>query len=279
MKKLLSALLIATLLIASVACVLAVAEEDGNTNPIVFNFLSEVKNADTEDATVVVNEDGSVTITVKNDIVDKTNPVVLVESYENGTVDFTSGVYLVVSFETTGSETDFLAHYTRSDKTADNYFTGAVANADNVVSSTSTSVIWNITAYLGDRALANGAYLDFALVNAKAGDVITIHTYAVSTEPAFPTPDDDDTTTDGGDDTTSTEDDTTTDGGDDTTSTEDDTTTSEAPAASSEAPAASSEAPAASSDAPITGDTGMIVFAVLAVVALAGGFIVVRARG
>lgn len=262
MKKLLSALLIATLLIASVACIFAAAEGEGDTatNPVVFNFLSEVKAADTEDATVVVNEDGSVTITVKNDIVDKTNPLVLVESYKNGSVDFTAGVYLVVSFETTGTGNDFLAHYTRSDKTADNYFTGAVGDTANVVSSTNTSVVWNITGYLGDRALADGAYLDFALVSAKAGDVITIHTYAVSTDPTILDSGDDDSTT-------SSEDGSTTSSEDDSTSSVEDATTTSAPVASS------------SSDSPSTGDNGMIVFAVLAVVALAGGFAVVRARG
>ena len=283
MKKLLSALLIATLLIASVACVFAIADEaegDTATDPVLVDILGQIKAADTEDATVVVNADGTVTVTAKR-AASQAEPIVLIEALDGTTFDATKAAYLVISFETTGdvANTDFRAHYTRKDKAAagtvaDSFFSGAKGDTANVKESGDGLVIWDIATYLNVEAklIPEGhEFKDLHLVNAAEGDEITIKAYAITSTPAVPAakaP----ATSEGS---TSSE--------DEATSSEDEATSSEDNATSSEESVASStetSAPAASSsEAPTTGDNGLIVFAVLAVVALAGGIVVVRARG
>ena len=273
MKKLLSALLIATLLIASVACVFAAAEE-GDT--VVFNFLDAIEEADTEDATIAF-VDGAVVITLKRAVTAEA-PLFLVDAYDNVVIDLAEQTYLAVDFITTGTEADFRAHYTRNNngevQTADNYFSGAKANTDNVKSSGDTYVVWDITAYTASRRLETGhAFLDFAIMNAAEGDVITINTYALVNDadamvvgtPLAPkaTAGGDDGNTDDGDDNGNTDDgddNGNTDNGDDNGNADDGNGGKE-------------------DDAPGTGDAGLIAFAALAGVALAGGYVVVRKRG
>ena len=245
MKKLLSALLIATLLIASVACVFAAAEEGGDA-PI---------------ATIELHS-GAIYATGSS--------VVLARIGENKTVEQITG-------------------YLRNGDAKDlNYFYAYVVVDGVVIEENET--IGRPDGVKSDLEVPEGGFIVFISVVAdetdmlkdtiNVGTVVTLEGTTIEALSALkpeqdlqgakaiftePTEDDntttDDTTTDDG------EDDTTTDDGDDT------TTSSEPAAPSSSAPAASS------SDSPATGDNGMIVFAVLAVVALAGGFVVIRARG
>lgn len=271
MKKLLSALLIATLLIASVACVFAVAEEEeGDTNPVVYNFLAALEDADTEDYTIVNNADGSVSITFKKAASDTK-----LADFTDATIDLNNQLYVAIDFVTEGADVDFYFNYTRADKdpaVAQLYWSGANGVTASVVSSTATSLVWDLNSYItGAKLFENKqhALKDFSFTIAAEGQTVIFNTLAIVNDkdamtvgtPLVPKASEgDDTTTEGGDDTTTEGgDDTTTEGGDDTTTEGgDDTTTS--------------------SDAPKTGDTGIIVFAVLAVLAIAGSAVVVRAR-
>ena len=282
MKKLLSALLIATMLIASVTCALAVSAEE--TSPVIYNLLSEIKAADTADVTVVVNDNGTVTVTPKRDI-DANTPATIVTAFEGGKFDATKQTYLAVDIACEITDIDFRLHYTRKDKLADQFWTGmrTDGNAAYAAAKTETSVVWNVTKYLTDNDKLNAdnmhQYTDLVITVGKKDKPITFNTLALISDASALKPGEPlvkPAATEDPTESTTTET-TTTEATSSEASSSETTTTAES---SSEAPASSSsEAPASSSStAPGTGDTGMIVFAVLAVLAVVGGVAVVRVR-
>lgn len=284
MKKLLSALLVAALLVASVACMFAVsAEEDA----VVYNYLAEMKDADTDTYTVKANEDGSVTVTFKADLT--STATLMLTASTDWTFDATKQYYFVADVENTEG-VNFVMHYTRADKAADgkvaDLFWSSMNNETDygtyIALKKDSAAAWDITKYLGsaEKYQFNDhihAFTTLEITDAKAGEAITFNTLALVTDTKAVTPGTPLVKPAAGTETSSEE---------PATSSEEPATSSEEPAASSEAPAASSEAPAASSTAPATsstskpttGDAGMIVFAVLAVVAVAGAVAAVRVR-
>lgn len=289
MKKLLSALLIATMLIASVTCMFAVSAEE--TSPVIYNLLGEIKAADTADVTVVVNDNGTVTITPKRDI-DANTPATIVTAFEGGKFDATKQTYLAVDIACEITDIDFRLHYTRKDKVADQFWTGMreEKNKDYAAAKTDTSVVWDITKYLtSDAAKLNDdhmhQYTDLVITVGKKDKPITFNTLALISDASALKP---------GEplvkpDTPATSEPATSEPATSEPATSEPATSepatsepaaSEASSTETTTPAASSsEAPASSSStAPGTGDTGLIVFAVLAVLAVVGGVAVVRVR-
>lgn len=275
MKKLLSALLIATLLVASVACIFAVAEEgDTATDPVVYNFLAAMEDTDNDSYKVVNNADGSVSVTSKDGAA-----ITLVEAFDD-VLDLNNQLYIAIDLKVEGEgEFNFKFEYTRADKdpaTAQLYWDSMRNVEASIVSKTDNSVVWDLNAYItGAKLFENKQHSFKQLVfeTIAAGQTVTFNTLAIVSDPKAMTegtplvaPKADDTTTEETTEET-TEDNTTEDATTEDNTTEDATTEEPTPSASS------------SSDAPDTGDNGMIVLAVLAVVALAGGFVVVRARG
>ena len=245
MKKLLSALLIATLLIASVACVLAVAEE-GDNAPI---------------ATIELNSGA---------VYANGSSTVLAAIGENKTIEQITGYLLG------GAGKDYNYFYVYAVEngvvTAEYETLGRPDGVKSDVAVPENGVLVCISVVEGTTQGLNeqinvGCTVVFENVTVEALSALEPGANIEGAKATFGAPvEDDDTTTDDGDDTT-------TDDGDDTTTDDGDDTTAEETTPAETTPAASS------SDAPSTGDTGMIVFAVLAVVALAGGYVVVRARG
>ncbi len=292
MKKLLSALLVATLLIASAACVLAVsAEETGST--VIYNLLSEVKAADTADYTLVVNDNGSVTITLKREAT-ADSAITIAENFSGGKFDATKQTYLAADIVCDNSAIDFRLHYTRKDKLADQFWSG-MRRDDNAAyaTKTDTSVVWDVTKYLtSDPNKLNDdhmhQYTDLMIMAGKKDDVLTINTLALISDasalvPGTPLVKPDANGNTSSEETSSTGTSSTETSSAGTSSTETPSTGTSSTGTSStgtNTPAASSsQAPAASSSsAPGTGDAGLIVFAVLAVLAVVGGVVVVRAR-
>ncbi len=287
MKKLLSALLIATMLIASVTCALAVSAEE--TSPATQNYevitdvLSKIQPTETADFKVE-KVDGGVKVTFKNDVAmykkgeeesNAANPLGKVCDLADVVVDVSETAYIQMAFTTDSTLSDtngVILHYTRKDKGdkyADLFFTSLLSGDQSIYASEDKKeAVWDLGAYISGDANKvfedkKHAIKEFVIYGAK--DTSFTITKLAIVKPATVVEPSDSTSSDAStSEASSTE----------TSSTE--TTTS---AESTSAPASSSSAPASSSSsAPGTGDTGMIVFAVLAVLAAVGGVAVVRAR-
>lgn len=312
MKKLLSALLIATMLIASVTCALAVsAEEAGTTTETDSNVLVNFMPAagEGEGYTITANADGSVTIkltaaattavniklpmpegtTFDND----TNAIVVMEYKEgegakidkmnSGSSDGTppAGTWVNYSRKKTGKDEandgyvylgTMLIKNGQKDKDGNPDANDAYRTNNTLDNNNTTPEIAYGTFDVGKYAAPNkpdsgkhkvvsaqigltgteGAELtiySFALVKSIEG--LTLGEGKPIVKPATTDPDPDEG-----------------DGKDDDKTSDGDSTGSSATTTPAES----------SSTAPGTGDTGMIVFAVLAVLAVVGGVAVVRVR-
>ena len=316
MRKTLSALLIAALLALTAVCALAVqAEEDaietgGEPEPaVIYNFLTELTDTDTEQYTLKTNSNGSVTITLKQNA-SQAAPITIMEEFTNNEFDASKQVYLAADIVCNNQEIDFRLHYTRNDKLADQFWTGmrTDANAKWTASKTDTSVVWNVTKYLTDNSKLNPdnkhKYTDLMITDGKNGDVLTFNTLALISEPTALVPgtplvggaEDNSTTT--SDETTSDEtasDVTTSDETASDVTTSDETTPAETSSeasvssessessVSSESPTSSvsstSSATGSTSSGPVpTGDAGVILYVVFAVLAAFGAIAMVRLR-
>lgn len=286
MRKSLSALLIAALLALAAVCALAVqAEETGDPagdTAVVYNFLAELADTDGSYYTVKNNENGSVTVTLKQEATQEA-PIILA-TYANAKIDLSKPTYFAADFETENTDMDFRLHYTRKDYEgtakngiADLYFTGAKGATDYTKSSTDTSIVWDFAAYVSGAKRYDDNMHEFknlALTTGNAGDSITFNTLAiVNDENAMTvgTP-----LVGGAGDDTTTSDETTPDGTSSDLSTSSESTTS---SVSSE-PSVSSESSASStSSGPVAaGDAGVIIYIVLALLAAIGAIAVVRIR-
>lgn len=269
MRKTLSAILIAALLALTVVCALAVQAEDADTDDsaVVYNFLAALTEADGSYYTLKTNNDGSVTLTLKQ-AASQDAPIVIMESFTDNEFDASTQVYLAADIVCDNPEIDFRLHYTRNDKLADQYWTGMREDTNSAYATkTDTSVIWNVTKYLTDNGKLNAdnkhKYTDLMITDCKEGDVITFNTLALISDPEALVPG---TPLVGG----AAEENTTTS---DETSPEE--TTSE-PSTSSES---STSSASSVSSAPVTaGDTGVILYVVLAVLAAIGAIAMVKLR-
>ncbi len=338
MKKIISTLLIATLLLVPVICASVSAEEDtGSTTPVLVNLLPS-EGAETDNYKLICNADGSVTVELKV-AASADAPVVVDLTYADATFSMEGdapAVYAVADYETTGSAkldksnsadsngTRFV--YTRRDPVAEaNLFLGSMLDTGNYQSyipviggatdGTTGYAVWDLAGYISSSPtnltatkIHNINAVKISLADGAVGDTVTFYALALTntaeglnlgtkTPLVAPVGDDtttddtttddtttDDTTTDDTttDDTTTddtTTDDTTTDDTttDDTTTddtTTDDDTTTEETSADVTASVDSTE----DTSAPTTGDAGIIVFAVLGVLAVIGAAVLVRTR-
>lgn len=300
MKKLYSAILLAALLALSAVCALAGGEEepiaegaDGKT-AVVYNFLAALTDTDTEAYTVKRNADGSVTVTLKADATEDTP--ILLATYTDAKIDLSKPSFFAADFKAATGETDFRLHYTRTDKTADLYFTGAKKANDYTKHETDSSIVWDLSAYIsGDKRFENNIheFLDLALTVGSTGDSITFNTLAIVNDadamrvgiplvaPATEESSDSSTETSAESSAASSEE----NSADASSEESSDVTSSDAPSSvTSSTPdttsATSSTGPASgstSSQVP-TGDTGVILYVVLALLGTIGAIAVVRVR-
>lgn len=195
MRKTLFAILIAALLAVTAVCALAVqAEEDavetgGEPEPaVIYNFLGQLTDTDTEQYTLKTNSNGSVTVTLKQ-AASQGAPITIMEEFTNNEFDASRQVYLAADIVCENPEIDFRLHYTRVDKLADQFWTGMRTDANSAwaTSKTDTSVVWNVTKYLTDNSKLNAdnkhKYTDLMITDGKEGDVLTFNTLALISEP------------------------------------------------------------------------------------------------
>ena len=283
MKKTISALLIAALLAFAAVCALAVqAEEATDGDPaddsaVLYNFLAALTDTDGSYYTVKNNENGSVTVTLKQEATEE-GPIMLA-TYSEAKVDLSGPVFFAADFETE-ADMDFRINYTRKDYEgtekqgiANLYFTGAKKASDYTKSSTDKSIVWDFAAYVSGAKRYEDNIHEFkslAITAGKAGDVITFNTLAmVSDENAMTVGTPLVAPEAGGDDTT-TSDDTTTEE-----TTTEETTSSESTSSES----STSSVTESTSSVPVpAGDAGVVLFVVLAVLAAAGAIAMVRMR-
>lgn len=264
MKKIFSALLVAVLLTFTVACAIAVqAEESGDDSVVLYNFLAALTNGDAENYTVKTNQNGSVTVTLKKDASE--DEPILLATYTDAKIDLSKPAFFAADYESASADMDFCLHYTRTDKTADLYFTGAKKANEHTKHETDKSIVWDLTTYIsGDKRFENNLheFKDLAITAGKSGDAITFNTLAIISDadamtvgtplvgPAADTPSD-------------------------SSSTETSSVTSSVSSASSVS--STSSAGSTSGQVP-AGDTGMIIYVVLALLGAAGAVAVVRVR-
>lgn len=186
MKKIYVALLLVALLALSAVCALAggepepIAEGPSGETAVVYNFLAALTDTDTEAYTVKTNADGSVTVTLKTDASEDTP--ILLATYTDAKIDLSKPSFFAADFKTESGDTDFRLHYTRTDKTADLYFTGAKKASDYTKHETDTSIVWDLSAYIsGDKRFENNIheFMDLALTAGSTGDSITFNTLAI----------------------------------------------------------------------------------------------------
>lgn len=297
MRKILSAILILALALTAVCAMAAQAEEaDGETDSntaVVYNFLAELADTDGSYYTVKNNEDGSVTVTLKQEATQE--EAIILATYADAKVDLSQPTFFAADFKTENPDIDFRLHYTRKDYEdtekngiADLYFTGMKKAADYTKSSTDASIVWDFAAYVsGAKRYEDNIHeiKNLAITTGNAGDVITFNTLAiVNDENAMTvgTPlvgaaggaDDessDETTSDETSSDETTSDETTSD----ETSPED--STSE-PSAPSEAESSASSVSSESSGPVPAGDVGVVLYVILALLAAVGAIAVVRIR-
>lgn len=272
MKKICSALLIAALLALTLICAMAVqAEESGDAagedSVVLYNFLAALTNGDAEDYTVKTNENGSVTVTLKKDASE--DEPVLLATYTDAQIDLSKPAFFAADFETESTDVDFRLHYTRTDKVADLYFTGAKKANEHTKHETDKSIVWDLTTYIsGEKRFENNLheFKDLAITAGKSGDAITFNTLAIISDADAMTvgtplvaPDVDDTSSVSSAPESS----------DVTSSVSSEPSTSSVSSASS-ASSETSQVPA--------GDTGVIIYVVLALLGAFGAVAVVRAR-
>ena len=301
MKKTFSALLIAALLAFTAVCAFAAqAEEDAietggePESAVIYNFLGQLTDTDTEEYTLKTNSNGSVTITLKQSA-SQAAPITIMEEFTNNEFDASRQVYLAADIICENQEIDFRLHYTRVDKLADQFWTGMRTDANSawVASKTDNSVVWNVTKYLTDNSKLNAdnkhKYTDLMITDGKEGDVLTFNTLALISEPGALVPgtplvgamEENSTTT--SDETTS--DETTSDettpaetSSESSVSSESSTSSVSSESSTSSVSSTSSATGSTSSGPVAAGDAGVIIYIVLAVLAAAGAIAVVRLR-
>lgn len=290
MKKALSAILLVALLALTAMCASAVqAEESGSDDTagesaVLYNFLAALADTDGSYYTVKNNENGSVTVTLKQEATEE-GPIMLA-TYSDAKVDLSKPTFFAADFETASGDMDFRINYTRKDYEgtekngiANLYFTGAKKATEYTKSATDSSIVWDFAAYVSGAKRYEDNMHEFknlAITAGHAGDAITFNTLAmVSDENAMTvgTPLVGGATD--GDDTTTSEE----------TTTSDETTTEETSSVSSESESTTSSvssessATSSTSSGPVTaGDAGVILYVVLAVLAAAGAIAMVRLR-
>lgn len=282
MRKTLSAILIVALALAAV-CAFAVQAEEAGTedgSAVVYNFLAALTDTDGSYYTVKNNENGSVTVTLKQEATEE-GPIILA-TYSDAKVDLSTPTFFAADFETENKEMDFRLNYTRKDYEgtekngiANLYFTGAKKANEYTKSSTDTSIVWDFAAYVSGAKRYEDNMHEFknlAITAGKAGDSITFNTLAIVNDenamtvgtPLVPRANEDDTTT--SDDTTTEE----------TTS---EVTSSEETTSEMTSSAESTSSASSTSSGPVpAGDAGVILYVVLAVLAAAGAIAMVRMR-
>ncbi len=273
MKKII-ALVLSCLVCAACFSIFASAEEYG--------VASLLPNPDgemtTEGCDVVVNANGSVTITLTADkgkvkMLYKDGDTILEEPYS----EIANYPYVAYWYDDTNVEKfEAHAHYDRKDKTADLYLSGMQANPNFYEAGDKDSKygVWSLYDYLvkkgadyveGDYAILKFFDIEYEL-NGKVGDSVTIYYFGTMKDipEGFGTDAPETPSEDPSDDPI--------------------VEPSEAPSeASSEepsTPAESSSAPATSSEKPTepTSDNGIVALAVIAAIAVAGAVVVKKVR-
>ncbi|MCH5183088.1 MAG: hypothetical protein J1E00_02840 [Oscillospiraceae bacterium] len=287
MKKSFSALLAVALLAFAALCAFAVqAEEsgdsaagtDGEETAVVYNFLAALTDTDGSYYTVKNNDDGSVTVTLKQEATEEA-PIMLA-TYSDAKIDLSNPAFFAADFVTESADVDFRLNYTRKDYEgtekngiANLYFTGAKKAAEYTKSSTDTSIVWDFASYVSGAKRYEDNQHEFknlAITAAKAGDVITFNTLAIVS--------DENAMTVG----------TPLVGASGTGETSSEEPSSEEPSSEETTSEASSEEPSSeessvssenTSSGPVTaGDAGVILYVVLAVLAAAGAIAMVRMK-
>ena len=291
MKKSLSAILIASLLALTVICAFAVqAEEAGNgsesgSSAVVYNFLAALTNTDGSYYTVKNNENGSVTVTLKQEATEE-EPIMLA-TYSDAKVDLTKPTFFAADFETANSNMDFRINYTRKDYEgtekngiANLYFTGAKKASEYTKASTDTSIVWDFAAYVSGAKRYDDNMHEFknlAITAGNAGDSITFNTLAMVNDENAMTVGTPLVGTAGGTGDTTTSDETTSEETSSEETTSEETTSEET--SSADSTSSESSVTESTSSGPVTaGDAGVIIYVVLAVLAAAGAIAMVRMR-
>ncbi len=149
---------------------------------VIVDFLAALQDTDNESVTVKRNENGSVTVTLKKEASEQA-PVHLAD-YTAAQVDLSKPTFVAVDFESENKAADFRIHYTRKDKdpNADLFFTGMKSSSSYTKRSTDTSIVWDLSAYVtGEKRFENNVheFKDLDITAAKSGDTITFNTLAI----------------------------------------------------------------------------------------------------